>query len=125
MVLLVSGCVVLVHKQQNDLGTVNYHELSREQIDQTFANYQAMLTSSNVITGLISLASPSVAMAANKTKSSAELIYEQARVIAAPITLERVVIFNIHSCGLQHLAIHLILDSDEYYRRQLILLIYC
>mgnify|MGYP000542100196 CR=1 FL=1 len=80
---------MLVHKQQNDLGTVNYHELSREQIDQTFANYQAMLTSSNVITDLISLVSPSVGMAANKTKSSAELIYEQARVIVAPIALAK------------------------------------
>lgn len=89
LALLVSGCVAPVNKQQKDLRTVNYHELSCEQIDQTFANYQTMLRSGNVITDLISLASPSAAMAANKTKSSAELIYEQARIIAAPITLAK------------------------------------
>ncbi len=88
LTLLVSGCVA-PNSDQQDIRTVNYSELSCEQIDLTFTNYQAMIKSSNVITDLISLASPSAGMVANKTKSSAELIYEQARITAAPIALAK------------------------------------
>lgn len=88
LTLLVSACVA-PNSDQQDIRTVNYNELSCEQIDLTFANYQAMIKSSNVITDLISLASPSAGMVANKTKSSAELVYEQARIIAAPIALAK------------------------------------